>query len=140
MESVKRYAPSMKFGQMVKDRDGLWVSAQDFDRVSAENLALQQRLTVQDQRVDDQQQRISSVVGKTSQCKACGSDDLFWYSHIHNHSTVQVNRLNTHDVTCLLILGCNNCSETLMTVKADRIAEHMTAALNPAAAEAESHE
>jgi hypothetical protein len=53
MESVKRYAPSMKIGQMVKDRDGLWVSAQDFDRVSAENLALQQRLTVQDQREDD---------------------------------------------------------------------------------------
>ncbi|SCW91976.1 hypothetical protein [Pseudomonas sp. NFACC05-1] len=111
----------------------------EFERLTAENQALQARLTVQDQRVDELDAVRISLVGKVALCKACGSDDLFWYSHIQNHSTVQHNRLNTNDVTCLLILGCNNCSETLMTVKADRIAERMTAALNPTAEE-ESHD
>ena len=45
MESVKRYR--------FKGAAGEYVYAADFDRVSAENLALQQRLTVQDQREDD---------------------------------------------------------------------------------------
>lgn len=111
----------------------------NFERVTAERDALQLRLTVADQRVDELETVRASLVGKVTQCKACGSDDLFWYSHIHNHSSVQHNRLNTNDVTCLLMLGCNDCSETLMTVKADRIAERMTAALNPAT-EAASHD
>lgn len=108
-------------------------------RLTAENAALQQRLTVADQRVDELETVRTSIVGKVTQCKACGSDDLFWYGHIKNHSNVQHNRLNTNDVTCLLVLGCNNCSETLMTVSADKLAERMTAALNPTS-EAASHE
>ena len=138
MESVKYFDPAEGGGVIEADGQGCYVSATDFDRVSAENLALQQRLTVQDQRVDELETVRASLLGKLTRCKACSSDDLFWYSHIHNHSTVQTNRLNTNDVTCLLILGCNNCSETLTTVKADRIAERMTAALKPTA-EAESH-
>ena len=51
MESVKRYN-DYDVG-MCEWPDGHWVKSEDFDRVSAENLALQQRLTVQDQRVDD---------------------------------------------------------------------------------------
>ncbi|MBV4553102.1 hypothetical protein HU742_018310 [Pseudomonas sp. SWRI102] len=82
---------------------------------------------------------MASIVGKTTQCKACGSDNLFWFAHNKNHSVVQNNRLNTNDVTCLLVLGCADCSETLMSVSADRLAERMTAALKPNA-EAESHE
>jgi hypothetical protein len=130
------------------------------ERTAAENQALQELLNQRDEALHDLEQRRhaeqqacqaaerrveqletvrASLVGKVTRCKECGSDDLFWYSHIHNHSTVQHNRLNTNDVTCLLILGCNNCSETLMTVKADRIAERMTAALKPIA-EAESYE
>lgn len=158
MESVKRYN-DYDVG-MCEWPDGHWVKSEDFDRrqaeyasllgehedllekfnkLNAENLSLQQRLTVQDQRVDDQKQRIASIVGKTTQCKACGSDALFWFAHIKNHSTVQHNRLNTNDVTCLLVLGCADCSETLMTVSADKLAERMTAALKPTD-EAESHE
>lgn len=49
MESVKRYWSSEVFGLGITQDQ--WVRAADFDRVSAENLALQQRLTVQDQRV-----------------------------------------------------------------------------------------
>lgn len=53
MKNVKRYyvgdlcvAPLFRVGAQV-------VKVEDFDRVSAKNLALQQRLTVQDQRVDE---------------------------------------------------------------------------------------
>jgi small-conductance mechanosensitive channel len=31
MSEVKRYAPSMRVGHMVKDTDGLWIRAQDYD-------------------------------------------------------------------------------------------------------------
>lgn len=53
MESVKRYfwvSDGMAEGGKARDS---YVSGADFDRVSAENLALQERLTVQDQRVDE---------------------------------------------------------------------------------------
>jgi hypothetical protein len=59
MESVKRYG---RIGSMAEALPQLvqaypemtvYVLSSDFDRVSAENLALQQRLTVQDQRDDD---------------------------------------------------------------------------------------
>lgn len=53
MESVKRYWSSEVIGLGVTQDQ--WTRAADFDRVSAENLALQQRLTVQDQRVDELQ-------------------------------------------------------------------------------------
>ena len=58
MESVKRYGSITGLftatPEILKLYPGLtvYVNAADFDRVSAENLALQQRLTVQDQRVD----------------------------------------------------------------------------------------
>ena len=60
MESVKRYDCTNGkarhcYGcyRMTESAQGDYVSWADFDRVSAENLALQQRLTVQDQRVDE---------------------------------------------------------------------------------------
>ncbi|WP_457967718.1 hypothetical protein M1D68_16155 [Pseudomonas sp. R4-84] len=52
MESVKRYSVAGK-SALHETTDGEWIYGEDFDRVSAENLALQQRLTVQDQRVDE---------------------------------------------------------------------------------------
>lgn len=160
MSETKRYTPNWGKQLHFEDPEGYFVHVADFDRVTAERDALQELLNQRDEVVHDSEQRRqaeqqacqaaerrvevletvrASLVGKVTRCKECGSDDLFWYSHIHNHSTVQHNRLNTNDVTCLLILGCNNCSETLMTVKADRIAERMTAALNPTT-EAASHE
>lgn len=113
------------------------------DDVQVEITALEQRCHTEQQaaerRLAELGKVVASLVGKTIQCKACGSDALFWFSHNKNHSIVQNNRLNTNDVTCLLVLGCSYCSETLMTVSADKLAERMTAALNPAA-EAVSHE
>lgn len=51
MESVKRISVLWPVGPYGYGREQV-VLASEFDRVSAENLALQQRLTVQDQRVD----------------------------------------------------------------------------------------
>lgn len=52
MESVKRISVLWPVGPYGYGREQV-VLASEFDRVSAENLALQQRLTVQDQREDD---------------------------------------------------------------------------------------
>ncbi|WP_434577621.1 hypothetical protein [Pseudomonas sp. Z1-6] len=62
MESVKRYlVDPIRLDNHGTARAQYVVSAADFDRVSAENLALQQRLTVQDQRVDEYEYRLGKV-------------------------------------------------------------------------------
>ena len=58
-------------------------------------------------------------------CGECESDDLFWFAQNTVPNGIQQNRLNTHDVQCVFVLGCNNCSETLRLVSADQIAELM---------------
>ena len=91
-----------------------------------DNARLQQRLTVAEQ-------RNTSITGKVSSCKDCGSSDLFWFAQNTVKNGIQQNRLNTHDVQCVFFLGCNHCSATLKQVSADTIAEKITAALKPAA-------
>ena len=56
-------------------------------------------------------------------CAECGSENLLWDSIIHNKSTVQHNRLNCNDVQCLFVLGCEECSHTVRTVRANSVAE-----------------
>lgn len=58
-------------------------------------------------------------------CRACGSTKLTWQEFNSNRSSVQQGRLNTNDVECLFVLGCDDCSETLATVSASRIASLM---------------
>lgn len=58
-------------------------------------------------------------------CKVCESTELSWQTSIVNRSSVQQGRLNTSDVECLFVLGCNHCSETLATVSADKVAGFM---------------
>jgi hypothetical protein len=53
MESVKKWSANWHMEEFYQSSHGTHVEAEDFDRVSAENLALQQRLTVQDQRNDE---------------------------------------------------------------------------------------
>jgi hypothetical protein len=54
MESVKRYSPYKEVKLLAEASEARRLETQaKLDRVSAENLALQQRLTVQDQREDD---------------------------------------------------------------------------------------
>ena len=59
------------------------------------------------------------------ECKECGSESLTWFAHNANRSGVMEGRLRTHEVSCLFILGCDDCSETLKVVSADKIAERM---------------
>ncbi|WP_456254865.1 hypothetical protein ACP3PM_20590 [Pseudomonas iridis] len=56
MSEVKRYSAALTHAEtspMYETPDGEWVVALDFDRVTAERDALQQRLNAADQRIDD---------------------------------------------------------------------------------------
>ena len=55
-------------------------------------------------------------------CKECGSTNLTWHTSNVIRSNVQQGRLNTNDVECLFYLGCDDCSETLMSLRADKVA------------------
>lgn len=61
-------------------------------------------------------------------CRECGSKSLTWFAQNTVHNGIQQNRLNTHDITCLFVLGCDDCSETLKLVSADDIAAQMNSA------------
>lgn len=60
-----------------------------------------------------------------STCKECGSKDLTWQTSNIVENGIQQGRLKTEDVTCVFFLGCNECSETLEILQADRVAEFM---------------
>jgi hypothetical protein len=79
MESVKRYGSITGLfaatPEILKLFPGLtvYVNAADFDRVSAENLALQQRLTVQGQRVDDLTKDFTALRDVARECERLAS-------------------------------------------------------------------
>lgn len=52
-------------------------------------------------------------------CSECGSDQLAWSTAKHNHSGVVDGRLGVHDITVLLLLGCEECSATVRLIDAD---------------------
>ena len=58
-------------------------------------------------------------------CKECGSDALFWFTNNTNTTGIAEGRLRTNEVTCTFVLGCADCSATIKTVSADKIAERM---------------
>ncbi len=60
-----------------------------------------------------------------AKCKECGCHDLTWQPSIVTRSNVAQGRLNTSDMECLFVLGCDHCSETLATVGADKVASLM---------------
>ncbi|CAK15049.1 hypothetical protein PSEEN2230 [Pseudomonas entomophila L48] len=60
------------------------------------------------------------------ECCECGSDALTWQTHNKNVGHAQHGRLTTQDIQCLLVLGCDECSETLAVVSADQIATWLT--------------
>ncbi len=67
------------------------------------------------------------VPGAPTRCRHCESTDLEWFAHVRAVNDVPHGRLTTHDVGCVFVLGCNECSETLHTVKADSIAALLAA-------------
>ena len=72
--------------------------------------------------LDLQGERMSGI-DVPSYCKECGGLKLTWFTNIENRSGVQEGRLRTQEVSCVFVLGCDNCSETLKVVSADKIAE-----------------
>lgn len=58
-------------------------------------------------------------------CGSCGGTSLTWQTHnvIRVGCPVQQGRLNTNEVECLFVLGCDDCSETLAVCSADDIAK-----------------
>jgi len=71
-----------------------------------------------------------------TQCRHCSSDDLSWEACNTVSNGIQNGLLRTTDVQCLFVLGCNECSETLLRVDADRIADLLHAAPEPSGQEA----
>ena len=63
-----------------------------------------------------------SVPGTPSKCKHCDGTDFEWATQNTINTPVVQGRLTTHNVTCMFVLGCVDCSETLLVVKADAIA------------------
>lgn len=61
-------------------------------------------------------------------CRCCGGSQMTWQSSIVNRSEVEQGRLRTNDVECLFFLGCDECSETITTIRADEIALLMNTA------------
>lgn len=76
---------------------------------------------------------MNTTASPLTECKECGSTHLTWQSSIVNRSSVQQGRLNTRDVECLFFLGCDDCSETLATISADKVAGLMNASAAVAA-------
>lgn len=72
------------------------------------------------------------VVRMPSKCKECGSTSLSWFTQNTVKNGIQQNRLNTNDIDCIFVLGCDECSETLKLVSADKIADLMNEGDAPA--------
>lgn len=70
-----------------------------------------------------------SKLSAITDCRVCGSDALTWAIHSKNDSGVQEGRLRSSEVQCLFVLGCDECSETLLVVNADTVAMAMNEAL-----------
>lgn len=66
------------------------------------------------------------IPGAPTSCKHCDSTDLEWFAHVRVLNDVPQGRLRTHDMGCVFVLGCAECSETLRVVKADDIAALLT--------------
>lgn len=52
-------------------------------------------------------------------CRNCGRTDLRWQVYNVNRSGVVDGRLRSNDISVQFCLGCEGCSETLMTLSAN---------------------
>ena len=66
--------------------------------------------------------------GPTS-CRECSGKNISWFASNTITAGIQQGRLNTSDVSCVFVLGCDDCSETLAVVRADTIADKMNRAI-----------
>ena len=52
----------------------------------------------------------------------CKAESLFWYADVRNCGHVQNGRLRLNEIAPIFVLGCEECSETIMVVDASEIA------------------
>lgn len=71
-----------------------------------------------------------------TECRECGSERHSWATHSKTDSGVPEGRLRSHEVKCLFVLGCDDCSATLAIFSADRVAGLLNAARTPATSDA----
>ncbi len=62
------------------------------------------------------------TINSITECRECGSTALTWATHSKTDSGVPEGRLRSSEVQCLFVLGCDECSETLAVVSADKLA------------------
>lgn len=60
-----------------------------------------------------------------SKCKVCGSTSLTWDTQSKTNSGVPEGRLRSNEVHTVMFLGCDDCSETLVVIRAEKIAQLM---------------
>lgn len=56
------------------------------------------------------------------ECDQCGGE-CEWFIDLQNKSSVVEGRLRTGDVSCVFVLGCTECGETIRIINADTVAE-----------------
>jgi len=67
-------------------------------------------------------------MSEVQKCRECGGDNLLWTQCNSNKTDVAEGRLRTHEITCSFVLGCEDCSETIAVISADKfIANYGTA-------------
>lgn len=76
---------------------------------------------------------LDAITGNIRECRECHSTALTWDTHYKNGSGVPEGRLRTNEVTCLFVLGCDECSETLAVVRAEAIADVFNTITQPTA-------
>ncbi len=66
-------------------------------------------------------------ISEITECSECGSKSLTWGTHYKTNSGVPEGRLRSSEVQCLFVLGCDECSETLAIVSADKVTAALSA-------------
>lgn len=67
-------------------------------------------------------------MSEVTKCRECGGYNLYWSQCNSNKTGIAEGRLRTHEVTCSFVLGCEDCSETMVVIGADTfIAKHVAA-------------
>jgi hypothetical protein len=57
-----------------------------------------------------------------NKCKNCEAESLFWFADVYNSGHAVDGRLRSSEVVPIFVLGCEECSETIMVVDASEIA------------------
>lgn len=62
-------------------------------------------------------------------CKNCGGESFSWFPCNRVNSIALDGRLKSNEISCDFVLGCDECSETLKVVPAEKIAREMNMAM-----------